>query len=271
MIAAVLGSIAAYLAGSLLWRLAALMVCAALAIWCVRRLAIRGGGEQPSIVRDTALLLPMLALGIWAGWQHGGADRAGLRAQAEAAATALEQAEADKSQLIQRAESIERRAQAEATAAAQSYQRLAADLAAVQRRAAQIQRRSIDVSRTPDGSIARVPPDWVRDYNAALGLADPAVLPASAGSAAPPGSSTAPADAVDPGLRGNGAKNPRAGADPADPEPAVSGFLAPVNIADVLSNHADNSGSCAAARSQLAELQRWYIALQAQRNTPGSK
>lgn len=270
MIAAVLGSIAAYLAGSLLWRLAALMVCAALVIWCVRRLAGRSGDEQPSVVRDTALLVPILALGIWAGWQHGGAERAGLRAQAKASAAALEQAEEDKVHLRQRAESIERRAQAEATAAAQSYQRLAADLAAVQRRTAQIHRRSSHVSRAPDGSIARVPDEWVRDYNAALGIADRGVLPAAAGSAGASGSRSDRSDAADARLRGQrsgaaGAAGATGESDPAA-QPDAPGFLAPVNISDVLSNHADNAAGCAGNSARLAELQRWYIELRAQRN-----
>lgn len=265
MIGAVFGSVAAYLAGSLLWRLALLLVIAVALIWAVRRIFGRAG--QPPAARDAALLLPMMAVGIWVGWQHGGAERATMRADLRAAAERIDQAEADKAALERRAADIEARAKAEAAAAAKSQQRLAGELAAINRRSAAVQRRIEHVSRSPDGSIARVPDGWVRDYNAALGIPAAGVLPAPAGSSGASGGSTGAAGAAggrvrDPGPARAAGDRPRASAQPAAP-----GLLAPaVTIADVLSNHTDNAAGCAASRAQLVELQSWYKALQAQRN-----
>ena len=270
MIGAVFGSVAAYLAGSLLWRLALLLVIAVALIWAVRRIFGRAG--QPPAARDAALLLPMMAVGIWVGWQHGGAERATMRADLRAAAERIDQAEADKAALERRAADIEARAKAEAAAAAKSQQRLAGELAAINRRSAAVQRRIEHVSRSPDGSIARVPDGWVRDYNAALGLPDRGVLPAAPGSAGASGAASGGSGGASGRVRserpaggGGASAGSTAAAQPAPPGLPVRPAPA-VNIADVLSNHVDNATSCAANSARLAELQAWYTALQRERN-----
>ena len=270
MIGAIMGTIITTLAGSLLWKLALILGIVALIAWLARRIIkgkADGGPRQPNEIMALIVLIAMA--GAAAGVGYGALDRANeaaknaaergrierenyaLAADLEAAnerAEVLRLAAERNRQLAdaaeKRAEAIDRRLTASQRARAQTKQR--------------ITRSAERVSKNPDGTVPVVTRDWVRDYNAALGLNLPSP-------AAPAGQSGGAPAAADPaGTRAAG--EPAAGS---GTQPAQAGLLAseqPVTTADVLVNHTINAEAARDSAERLEQLQIWYETLRAERN-----
>ena len=153
------------------------------------------------------------------------------------------------------AERTRRLADSAAARAADSDRRVVAAQRERSALAKQLTRRARDVSKNADGSVPYLNPEWVRDYNAALGF----VLPIPAADPGITGRSADPAGAT--GATGAGESKP------GGPQPSEARLLAPqVTTADVLENHITNAESARDSAERLTELQQWYNALRDERN-----
>ena len=261
MLASILGSIAAYLAGSLLSKLAVILAALALVVWLARKLR-RGSTPADSNAAGALILLIALA-GATAGFGYGALDRAAeqskhdqetARMQIERAALSdrLNESMAEAEALRVQAERTRRLADAAAARAADSDRRVVAAQRERSALAKQLTRRARDASQNADGTVPVVGPEWLRIYNSALGFD----LPAPAPDTGITGRSADPA-----GASGAGESKP------GGPQPAEAGLLAPqVTTADVLENHITNADAARDSSERLTELQQWYNALRDERN-----
>lgn len=267
MIGTILGAVASSLAGSLLWRLALLIGAVLLVVWLARRLR-HGRDGEPAEGREFGALILLIALaGAVAGLGYGAIDRA---AESVRHGQQVARLEAGLLAATQRADALESALQDQRRAAESATRRAAASdrrvIEAQRERAkttAALRRRVNDVSKDASGHVPVLGPEWVRDYNAALGFFGdvPAV-------AANPWKSGGPADsaaALDADAAGKPALRPAAGD---GSQPAAPGLLAPapVTTADVLAIHIDNADAARDSATRLRELQDWYNALRAERN-----
>ena len=270
MVGAILGTIITTLAGSLLWKMALILGIVAIIAWLARRIIKGKGDGEPRQPNEIMALIVLIAMaGAAAGLGYGALDRANesvAHANALNAVQAHNQAlAADLSAANERAETLRLAAERNrklADAAERRAESIDRRLTASQRARAdttrRISRSAENVSKNTDGTVPVVNPDWVRDYNAALGLN----LPTSATPTGQPGSPTA---APDPA--GTGAV--RESATGSGTQPVETGLLAPeqsVTVADVLVTHTINAEAALDAAERLTELQEWYSALRAERN-----
>ena len=264
-----MGTIITTLAGSLLWKLALILAAIAVILWLARLLRKGPKGEQAEGKEFGALIMLIALAGAAAGLGFGAADRA---AESVAHANALNAVQAKNKALAadlsaaneraevlrlaaernrkladaaeKRAESINRRMTASQRARAQTKQR--------------ITRSAERVSKNPDGTVPVVGPEWVRQYNRALGLN----LPSPAAPTGQPGGATDAARTAGAGTAGEPATGP-------GPQPAETGLLAPeqpVTTADVLVTHTINAEAALDAAERLEAIQKWYSDLRAERN-----
>lgn len=268
MIASILGSVVSYLAGSLLWRVALILGVIFLIVWLARRLRHGPNGKPAEGNAAGALILLIALAGATAGLGYGALDRAAesvrhtkerasIEAQNATLAADLDTAQRNAEALRANAEHARKLADAAATRAAASDKRV---IAAQRERTAALKnlsRRVSDVSKNADGSVPVVGPDWVRDYNAALGF-----LPPLAADPWQSGGTTAAAGAA------GAVPEPAPGHPGAQPD--APGLLAaePVTTADVLATHITNADAARDSAERLTGLQDWYNALREERNAP---
>ena len=257
MIASIFGAIASYMFGSLLWRIALILGTIILVVWLARRLRHGANGDPVEGKTAGALILLVALAGATAGFGYSAIDRAmeqvnhtkiQARIEAENAALAanLDVAKRDAEVLRMQAERVRKLADAATARAADSDERVAKAQRERALLSKQLARRVRDVSKNADGTVPTVNPEWVRDYNSALGF----VLP------------TPPADS---GLFGSSADS--ANTVGTGEQPNEAGLLASeVTTADVLSTHIDNAEAAKDSAARLTELQNWYNALRTERN-----
>lgn len=266
MLASVLGSMASYLAGSLLWRIALILGAIFLIVWLAKQLRKGKNGQPPGDKTAGALILLIALAGATAGMGYSALDRAAEKvrytkqqakteAEKVALSNSLNQAIFEVEALKVEATKSRKLAEAASVRAAASDRKI---LAAQRDRSAALKtlsRRVNDVSKNADGSMPTLSPDWVRDYNAALGVE----LPTSSTDPGKLGRASDPVEAVDANTSAakSGAK-----------EPLTARLLAsePVTAADVLTTHIDNAEAARDSAERLTELQKWYNALRDERN-----
>lgn len=270
MAGAILGTIITYVAGSLLWKLALIMGIVALIAWLSRRI-IKGkqdGGPRQS--NGIMALIVLIAIaGAAAGVGYGALDRAN-----EAARNAAERARIERENYALAADLAAANERAETLRIAAERNRKLAD--AAERRAESIDRRltasqrdradttrritrsAENVSKNVDGTVPVVNPDWVREYNRAIGFdLPPAAAPARQSGGAPAASGAPGAGADGKPATGSGTQPPQARF--LEPE-------RPVTTADVLVNHTVNAEAARDAAERLEQIQIWYETLRAERN-----
>ena len=265
-----MGTVITTLAGSLLWKLALILGIVALIAWLARRIIKGKADGEPRQPNEIMALIVLIAIaGAAAGVGYGALDRANEAAKNAAERGRIERENyalaADLEAANERAETLRLAAERNrklADAAERRAESIDRRLTASQRARAQtkqrITRSAERVSKNPDGTVPVVNPDWVRDYNAALGLN----LPAPAAHPGQPGGPTAAADPAGAGADGK----PSTGQ---GTQPAEARLLAPeqpVTTEDVLVTHTINAEAALDAAERLTELQEWYSALRAERN-----
>ena len=270
MVGAILGTIITTLAGSLLWKMALILGIVALIAWLARRIIKGKADGAPRQPNEIMALIVLIAIaGAAAGVGYGALDRAN-----EAAKNAAERARIERENYALAADLEAANERAEALRLAAERNRKLADaaekraeaidrrLTASQRARAQtkqrITRSAERVSKNPDGTVPVVNPDWVREYNAALGFD----LPTAAAHTGQSGGATAASDPAGTGAVGK----PEAGRGTQPVEARLLAPEQPVTTADVLTTHTINAEAALDAAERLTELQKWYSDLRAERN-----